>query len=120
MGAVAMMAGKLDRRITFVVKAPGTTDGFGDAQMKDYPIGPVWAAVTPVSDGERMRAAQAEAVITHRFQVRYSARVARVGATAQILYEGRTFEIVAPPKEIGRREGLEFSATARADGPAHA
>lgn len=114
-----MIAGKLDRRITFVVKVPLNADGFGDAQTKDRQIGPVWASVTPVSDGERLRASQAEAVITHRIQVRYSSKVACVGAMAQILYGGRTFEIVAPPKEIGRREGLEFSATARADGPAH-
>jgi len=110
-----MRAGKLDRRITFIMKVQVGPDSFGDMQTVDRTVGPVWAAVIPVSDGEQMRAAQAGATLTHRFQVRYSCQVAAVDAMAQIVFEGRTYAIIAPPKEIGRREGLEFSATARAD-----
>ena len=110
-----LFAGDLDRRITFVKRMPGEKDGLGAQALRDVPMRPVWASVKFVSDGERMQAMQPSSTITHRFQVRYSTDVAKVDARDAIQFGGMTFEIVGAPKELGRREGLEFSATARAD-----
>ena len=112
---MALFAGDLDRRIMFNTRVNGIKNGFGEAQITDVPVGPVWASVSFVSDGERMRAAQPSSTITHRFQVRYSTVTVAVDATAQIEFDGRTYDIIGAPKELGRREGIEFSATARAE-----
>lgn len=105
-----MEAGKLDRTIT--IERPFVTlDGFGGQVTTWSPIATAWAAVMPVSDGERWRAGEVAAHITHRFQVRWGLGVE---VTDRIVYEGRTYEIAAV-KEIGRREGQEITASARAE-----
>jgi SPP1 family predicted phage head-tail adaptor len=104
---------QLDRRITL--------ERYGVAYNSDNEpteawaaLATVWASATPVSDGERVRAAEVGATISMRFQIRYSAAVADLSPKDRIVYDGRTFDITNI-KEIGRREGLEISAAAAAD-----
>ena len=105
-----MEAGKLDRRIT-IERATTVTDAFGAEIATWSPVATVWAAYQPVSDGERLRAAEVGASLTARFTIRWGHDVT---VEDRIVFDGRTFEVVGV-KEIGRREGQEISAAARAE-----
>lgn len=106
-----MRAGKLDRRITIQRATTTGTDGFGHPVMTWEDHVTVWAEVLSVSDGERWRAAEVAAHVTHRFRIRWGAGVT---AEDRVVYDGRTFEI-SGVKEIDRRVGQEITAAARAD-----
>jgi SPP1 family predicted phage head-tail adaptor len=108
-----MPAGDLDRRIA-LQRIPAGRDAFNEPATVPVTIRSVWAKVTPISDGERSRADQSEAVATHRFQIRWSNAVRDFSPKDFVFYEGRLFD-VSGVKEIGRRDRLEITATARAD-----
>ena len=76
--------------------------------------GSVWAHVMPVRDSERFANSEVTASLTHRFQVRHSALTAAINAKWRLVYRDRNHDIVAV-KEIGRNEGFEITASARAD-----
>lgn len=103
-------AGDLDRRIT-IERAVITTDALGGEARDWQAASPIWADVDPVSDGERWRAQEVAAHVTHRFRIRWGAGVT---PEDRIIYDGRVFEI-SGVKEIGRRVGQEITASARAD-----
>lgn len=105
-----MEAGKLDRRIS-IERAVITTDPLGGDSYVWSELAEVWAEVLPISDGERWRAAEVAANVTTRFRIRWGANVT---VEDRIAYDGRTYEIVGV-KEIGRREGQEITAAARAE-----
>lgn len=109
-----MEAGKLDRRITLLPRLI-TKDGFNEG-VETWPAPglEVWASYEPVKDAERLRAAEVAATITARFQIRWSPDVSGLSEVDRLSFDGRSFAIVAV-KEIGRREGLEISAAARAE-----
>jgi SPP1 family predicted phage head-tail adaptor len=44
------------------------------------------------------------------FRIRYRSDVT---ATMRLVESGKTYELVAPPVEIGRREGLDLMCAAR-------
>ncbi len=67
-----------------------------------------------VSDGERLKAGQTLADQTARFTIRWSSEVADVNPKDRIQFDGRVYDI-GGVKELGRREWLEITATARAD-----
>lgn len=106
-----MQAGKLDRRLQFL-RAAIIDDGYQSAPGPYIAHGaPVWAAKLEVSDAERFRAGTVSPVITTRFQVRWSSFTAGIDRTDRLACEGKDYAIVGI-KEIGRREGLEFSTVA--------
>lgn len=109
-----MKSGALDRRITIQREVQTGTDGFNVPITQWTDLATVWASVTPMSDGERWRAAEVSAEVTTRFLIRYSSQVSTVNPKDRIQYEGRLYDIYGV-KEVGRREGLEITATARAD-----
>ncbi|MDF2994674.1 MAG: hypothetical protein K0R27_311 [Xanthobacteraceae bacterium] len=108
--------GKLDRRITLLST---NCQDFGrdefNAPIKGAPVArTVWAEYAPVSDRERFASAEVTANLSARFRIRWSPDVAGVSPTWWLEFEGRTFDIVGA-KEIGRREGIEITAAARAE-----
>lgn len=108
-----MRAGELDRRLT-LCKAV-RTKGDLNATVTDYPeLATVWASKADVSDAERIRAQQAAAAHTTRFQIRWSPMAAQLVALDRVECEGRVYEVTGV-KEIGRRDGLEITADARGD-----
>jgi SPP1 family predicted phage head-tail adaptor len=107
-----MQAGKLDRRVT-IERATMADDGFGQAPTWAE-LATVWASKRDVSDAERFASGEVAAQITTRFRIRWSSVVAGIDPRDRLICEGRTYDIVAV-KEIGRREGLEITAAARAD-----
>jgi SPP1 family predicted phage head-tail adaptor len=108
-----MLAGTLDRRIV-IQRATTSANAFNEAVPTWAPIATVWAHKRDVSDKERQQAAETAAEITTRFRVRWSRRIANVNPKDRLLEGGRVYDIWGI-KEIGRREGFEISATARAD-----
>lgn len=108
-----MKAGELDREVT-LRRATVTKDEYNADVETWADLVTVWGSKKDISDGERIAAAATGASITTRFRIRYSADVAGVTPEDQLVCEGRTYNITGV-KEVGRREGLEITATARAD-----
>jgi SPP1 family predicted phage head-tail adaptor len=108
-----MRAGSLDRRVT-VERAGLTTDEFGQDLESWAPLAIVWAAKEDIRDSEMLAAQQVGATVTTRFRIRWSQSVASLTPRDRLVYAGRAYQVVAV-KEIGRRVGLEVTATAEAD-----
>jgi SPP1 family predicted phage head-tail adaptor len=103
-------AGKLDRRIR-VQRATVIIDDLGSEVPAWADLRETWASVEWVRDSERFRAAEVSAAVEVRFQIRWG-----LGVTVRdrVIYDGRVWDISAV-KELGRREGQEISAAARAE-----
>jgi SPP1 family predicted phage head-tail adaptor len=117
-----MKAGSLDRRIT-ILRASVSRNSFNEELPTWNPMATVWAGAVPVSAGaggawagERQRAGETLATSKYRFTVRHSAMAATVDPRDRIKFEDRLFDVNGV-KEIGRREGYEITATARAEHP---
>lgn len=110
-----MEAGKLDRRIV-IERGAVTTNAFNEEIQTWAPLLTVWAGKQDVSDRERFAAAETGATVTTRFLIRWSNAAATVDARDRIIYDGRTYD-VHHAKEIGRREGIEITASARSETP---
>jgi SPP1 family predicted phage head-tail adaptor len=110
-----MLAGRLDRRIS-ILRATPAADEFNEQVETWGTLAVVWAHATPVMDAERQRAGETLASKSYRFTIRYSSQVADVDPRDRVTFDGRTYDVQGV-KEIGRREGLEITATARAEAP---
>jgi SPP1 family predicted phage head-tail adaptor len=108
-----MIAGPLDRRLT-LRRAAVTTNSLNEPIQNWSDLATVWASKADVSDGERVRAQAIGSSITTRFQVRHSSITATLTPEDRVVCEGREYEITGI-KEIGRRVGVEITATARTD-----
>jgi SPP1 family predicted phage head-tail adaptor len=108
-----MQSGPLDRRIV-IERAALTSNAFGEGVPTWGALAEVWAHKQDVSDKERQQSAEVAAEITTRFKIRWSPDVATVNPKDRVVFDGRVYNLSAV-KEIGRREGLELSATARVD-----
>ncbi len=111
-----MEPGELDRRVVFYRdQVTGRTDKGGPITT-EVEYAKAWAKKTDVRDAERVAAQQVGATISTRFQTYWSQKLAAVDPTFRLRLAGRTYEITGV-KEIGTREGLEFTTTAEADKP---
>jgi SPP1 family predicted phage head-tail adaptor len=108
-------AGLLDRRV-ILWRATVTKDAFNADVVTWVQIATVWGSRKDVRDSERFRAAEVNAQLTARFVIRWSSDVADLNAEDQLESEGRRYAISAV-KEIGRREGLEITASAQVNAP---
>jgi SPP1 family predicted phage head-tail adaptor len=114
-----MTASKLDRIVRFE-RATYGDDGFGNVVTGWAPYGgPVWALRQDVSDRERFLAGQVQASITTRFQVRSTEFTRGITPADELLCEGQRFNItgITEAAKYGRRQLIEITAEARADGP---
>lgn len=101
------MTGKMDRRVTF--KSCAETQNDSGEPVKTYTTAfEAWAYVRELKGKERFtldqEAGQAEAV----FVIRAEDRVIRPNML--IVYDGREWEVCAPPVVIGAKHGLEVYA----------
>jgi SPP1 family predicted phage head-tail adaptor len=109
-----MKAGPLDRRLTIQHKTV-TQNEFGEEVETWADLATVWCEMRDVSDGERVAAAEVAATITTRFRIRHSSTVADVNpGDDRLVFEGRIYDLWGV-KRLGRREGLELTAAARAE-----
>lgn len=105
-----IQAGDLDRRVT-IERASTTTDEYGNSAETWNALATVWAKVDHISDGEKWKAAEVGAHVDTRFLIRWGFSVTPLD---RVVYESRAYSIKGV-KEIGRREGQEITASARAD-----
>ncbi|MFN4176426.1 head-tail adaptor protein [Phenylobacterium sp.] len=104
-------------RLLIVHRATETRDAMNDEVETWAELTRVMARRLPVSDGERIRAQQAGAFVTDRFQVWWLPVLRAVSPKGyQLECEGRRYDITGV-NELGFREKLEFTANARADAP---
>ncbi|MEO3479419.1 head-tail adaptor protein [Phaeobacter sp. CAU 1743] len=102
-------APRLDRRIV-ILEASFAENEAGEevaTGWAEYAEGR--AQYTPVSDGERMRAASVEQKTDARFVVRWSIKLAAVNGENRIRFDGADWQITGV-KEIGRGLWIEITA----------
>lgn len=112
-GTDIMGAGDYDRRIT-IRRATKTNVGGAPQTVWASYLTNVPASATPISDGERSRAGQAEAQNSMRFRFWWSPEGATINAKDLVEFDGVIFDI-GHVKEIGRRKEIEITAASRAD-----
>lgn len=66
-------------------------------------------------DRERLQAAELNATMATRFEIRWTPKTAQITAKDRFLCEGVWYDIVPPIAEIGRRYRLVISCTSRVD-----
>lgn len=108
-----MKAGALDSRIT-IQRATMVENSVGELVPTWSTIATLPASKVDIPDGERWRAAEVSATVTTRFQIRWNAITATLSPKDRIVCDGRTYD-VHHVKELGRRVGLEVTASARAE-----
>lgn len=104
-----MKAGALDRRVSIMRLGPATDDGYTTSQPW-VEIGTRWASFSPQVGKEAIEAAGKDGVEAVRFQVRHDSLTRTLTELDALEFEARRYAIIAPPVEIGRREGLEIVA----------
>ena len=112
-------AGGMDRRIR-IERATTIDDGMQTLPGPWEPLVTVWARYSPGKGSERFEAATRRAEQPVAFIIRWSSAVQGIAATDRVRFPatdaGDIFEIIAPPTEIGRREGIELLCVAASDG----
>lgn len=111
---MALAAGKLDRKI-ILQRFTETRDSYNEPVKSWTTLATRSASYEPLSDGERFRAGETAANASARFVIRYGSTVSDLNPKDRLTFEGVVHDIVRV-KEVGRREGLEITANARADG----
>ena len=104
-------AGKLDRRVR-IDRATATRDAHNEETLTWAEHATRWASVKPAPGTERFRSAETAAEAPMRFVFRWEAGL--VGVEDLLVHDGRTYEI-SSVTEIGRRDGWEVLADARAE-----
>lgn len=102
-----MRAGRLDRRIK-ILEETITTTPEGAPSRAWAVVAMPWAEVIPVGGKERLQAPQTIAERTARFRIRYRPGVHE---SMRIEHDGMLWGITGIA-EVGRREGLELTASA--------
>lgn len=106
-------AGRRDRLVTIVRQVTSGTDSWGDPVPSSETETERWAAVTPSPGTERFANAENAATAPIRFVFRWEDDLVRVTDTLRH-DDGREYDVKSVT-EIGRREGWEVLAVARAE-----
>lgn len=112
-----MRAGRLNRRIELYVREPkrDTQSGEDVGEWRPLRKDPrPCAMVENAGGGESFGAEQRVATATLAFTIWWRADVASGGVTMRVLYEGHSYDITSVD-EIGNREALKLTGTARAE-----
>lgn len=105
-------AGKLDRRVTILRAGEGTRNAVNELTPGADTETVRWASAKPAPGFERFQSAETAAEAVTRFVFRWEADLVKV--TDRLRHDGRDYQISAVV-EIGRREGIEVLAVARAE-----
>lgn len=103
-----MHAGRLDRRVTLQARTV-TRNAQGEDVASFADLATVWAEKLDVRGREFFAAQQSRAEVTTRWRIRWRGDFRSVD---RLVHDGTTYDVVAPPAEIGRRDGLELVTTA--------
>jgi SPP1 family predicted phage head-tail adaptor len=110
---MATPAGKRDRRI-LILRATTSPDAYNEPIETWSTLVSLWAEYKPLSDGERYRAGEMNASIMARFSILHATVNRTIDPRDRIQFDGRTWDITGV-KAVDRNNGIEISATARAD-----
>lgn len=105
-----MQPGRMDRRVTLQARTV-TQDAYGEEIPTWVDIATVWAHRVELRGDERWQALQSVAKTDIKYNIRY---MDGLNPMDRLIEGGRVFDIKAV-LEIGRREGLEIHAEARAE-----
>lgn len=116
-----MYAGRLDRRLT-LMRATATQNDLGETVETWADIGTVWASRSDKANAEAVESAGGSAgtgelraaTVATVFRVRWSSLTGGLTPRDRVREAGRVFDITGL-REIGRREGREIMAMARAE-----
>jgi head-tail adaptor len=104
-----MDAGALDRRVTLLRLGAAVDDGYTPTQEFET-LAERWCKIIYQTGKEAVEAAGKDGMAAVRFRLRFDSLTRTLTEEDALEYEGARFAIVAPPLEIGRREGLELIA----------
>lgn len=100
-----MQSGRLDRLVTIQHIASSAPDAAGQVIATWGPLATVWAERRDQRSREFFAAKQINAEIAAVYRIRWRSDI----TTLMRLVDGAvTYEIVGPPVEIGRRQGLDL------------
>ena len=107
-----MRAGTLDRRIT-IRRVSTADDDYGEPikTWSDFIVVP--AAWRNATTSEKLAALQIGDEVTDIFRIRFSADAATITPMDRLIFDGKDYNITGAV-QIGRREGIKITATARA------
>jgi SPP1 family predicted phage head-tail adaptor len=103
-----MISGKLDKRITLQSLNVSYND-YNEPVESYVTLETVWAQVIGRTGKEiyQAQAFEAEEILTFIIYYRTD-----INTKSRIVYNSTNYDIVAPPREIGRKQGLEIVARA--------
>lgn len=102
-------AGARDRHLTFM-RSTVTFNAMNEPVRVWSVLANAWGNKKDVSDRERMAAMEVSSTISTRFVIPWTPTLATLNGKDRVVCDGLTYDIQAV-KEIGRRDGLEVSAT---------
>lgn len=105
-------AGKMDRRVS-ILRGSKSKDGYNADILTWHPFVSRWAEATPINDAERLRAGEVLGQKKYRFVLRYDPDTSTIDHRDRLTFDGREYDINGV-KELGRKESIEITATARA------
>jgi hypothetical protein len=106
-----MEVGELDRRLEFQTPV-FTTNAATSGSTGWERLVVVAGRKTAISDGERAQAAQVQRIVTDRFVTHWSAQLAGLDLTQQLVVDGVAYSL-EDRKELGFREWLEWTVAAK-------
>lgn len=112
--ATSTQPGQLDRRVT-LRSATRAADALGQMVATWGDAATVWGAWSPVTGREISAAGQLQPQQIGTLRIRHRSDI---DATWRVVLGSITFEIIAPPVEIGRRAFLDLSLRALASAAA--
>lgn len=95
-----MKAGRLRHRIT-LERETVTKNQFGEEVPEWAPYATRWAEVRPQGGKEFWAAQQVIDDLSHEVRLRY---MPGIQAKDRLIYDGRVFDIVSPPVNVGERD----------------
>lgn len=107
-----MKAGSLDRRVKILRRLPARDDGFATVPGEFALLAERWASVKPRPGSETTEAGGRTGHAVLSFWLRFDRVTRSIGERDALELDGRRFELIAPPLEIGRREGIELLGVA--------
>lgn len=105
-------AGRLDRKVTLARSGEADHDGWSRQAGGWSAVAHRFASVRPARGREVDEADGRSGLAVMRFWFRHDSVTATIDETWSLVLDGTRYDIIAPPIEIGRREGVEIYATA--------
>ena len=101
-----MKSGSLDRRIT-LLRRELTHDGLQRVETWTT-LGNRWASRKPMPGGERSEGEGRRSFGRYSLWLRWDSLSSTLTAADAVAIDGQRYELLQPPLEIGRREGVEL------------